>query len=50
MHDYGHTRFQEGGIICENQTQVTWMSTLGETEEVRVLEFRNPQRLLVDVR
>ena len=50
MRDYGHTRFQEGGIICENQTQVTWMSTLGEIEQVRVLEFRSPQRLVVDVR
>ena len=50
MSDYGYTRFLEGGIICENQTQVTWVSTLGESEQVRALEFRSPQRLLVDVR
>ena len=50
MRDYGHTRLEDGGIICQNTAQVMWMSTLGEGEQLRVLEFRNPQRLLVDVR
>jgi len=48
--EYGHARFREGGIICENAQTVIWMSTLGEGEQVRVLEFRNPQRLVVDLR
>ena len=47
---FGHTRLQEGGIICQGTRVVSWVSTLAEGEQLRVLEFRNPLRLVVDVR
>ena len=46
----GHTRLQDGGILCQGTRLVTWMSTLAEGDQLRVLEFRNPLRLVVDVR
>jgi len=46
----GHTRLQEGGVLCQGTRAVTWVSTLAEGEQLRVLEFRNPLRLFVDVR
>ncbi len=49
-HSFDQTRFQKGGVICETTQSVVWISTLGEGEEVRILEFRNPQRLAVDFR
>jgi len=47
---YDHTRFQEGGVICETAEAVVWIATLSEGEQVRILEFRSPQRLAVDFR
>lgn len=47
---FDHTRFQEGGVVCETPQSVVWISTLNEGEEVRILEFRNPQRLAIDLR
>jgi len=47
---FDQTRFGEGGVICETPQSVVWISTLGDGEEVRILEFRNPQRLAVDLR
>lgn len=44
------TRFADGGLICDDGTRVVWAAGLASGAEVRVLEFRNPPRLVVDVR
>jgi hypothetical protein len=44
------TRFQEAGLVCEDERTVTWVATLAAGDQVRVLELRSPNRLAVDVR
>jgi len=44
------TRFQEAGLVCEDERTVAWVATLAAGDHVRVLELRNPNRLAVDVR
>jgi hypothetical protein len=44
------TRFQEAGLVCEDERTVAWVATLAAGDRVRVLELRNPNRLAVDVR
>lgn len=43
-------RFAHIGIVCDDGRNVTWVAGLSAGEEVRVLEFRSPQRLVVDFR
>lgn len=45
-----HTRFQEGGLVCDDADVSIWAAGLAEGGEVRVLEMRAPVRLVVDVR
>jgi len=44
------TRLYEGGISCAADNVVTWIVGLSEGNDVRVLEMRSPQRLVVDIR
>ena len=44
------TRFQEAGLVCEDERTVTWVATLAAGDQVRVLELRSPNRLAVDIR
>jgi hypothetical protein len=44
------TRFQETGLVCEDERTVAWVATLAAGDQVRVLELRSPNRLAVDVR
>ena len=44
------TRLYEGGISCAADDVVTWIVGLSEGNDVRVLEMRSPQRLVVDIR
>ena len=43
-------RFQETGLVCEDERTVAWVATLAAGDQVRVLELRSPNRLAVDVR
>jgi hypothetical protein len=43
------SRIQEAGAVCEAHS-VVWVATLADGEQVRVLELRGPNRLVVDVR
>jgi hypothetical protein len=42
--------FTEGGLVCDANDNVVWAAGLNAGDQVRVLEFRNPMRLAVDVR
>jgi hypothetical protein len=44
------TRFQETGLVCEDERTVAWVATLAAGDHVRVLELHNPNRLAVDIR
>ncbi len=44
-----HTRFREGGLLCDDADTTVWVAGLAEGQEVRVLELREPARLVVDV-
>ncbi len=44
------TRFQEAGLVCEDERTVAWVATLAAGDQVRVLELRGPNRLAVDIR
>jgi hypothetical protein len=44
------TRFQEAGLVCEDERTVAWVATLAAGDHVRVLELRGPNRLAVDIR
>ncbi|MCG6956958.1 MAG: hypothetical protein LJF04_13290 [Gemmatimonadetes bacterium] len=46
----GLTRFQKGGLVCDDGHDVIWAASVADGKEVRVLEFRNPPRLAVDIR
>jgi hypothetical protein len=46
----GQPRFGSGGLHCDDGRAITWVAGLSEGDEVRVLELRNPLRLVVDVR
>lgn len=44
-------RFLDEGFVCGDEGQaVVWAAGLSAGEQVRVMEFRNPNRLVVDVR
>lgn len=45
-----HTRFREGGLVCDDADVSIWAAGIAEGSEVRVLELRAPVRLAVDVR
>ncbi len=47
---YGFPRIAEAGVTCTEDEVVTWVAELEVPGEVRVLEFRDPYRLVVDVR
>jgi len=47
---YGLTRLQEAGAVCAENDAVTWLSGMSNASQIRVLEFRDPSRLVVDVR
>jgi len=47
---FAFERFERGGFTCDADQTVVWATTLTAGEEVRVFEFRSPQRLVVDVR
>ncbi len=44
------TRFQEAGLVCEDERTVVWVATLAAGDQVRGLELRSPNRLAVDIR
>jgi len=46
----GLTRLQKGGLVCDDAHAVTWAAGLAAGKEARVLEFRDPPRLAVDIR
>ncbi len=46
----GQRRFVEGGLTCAGDKGVTWAAGLAQGSEVRIMELRNPRRLVVDVR
>jgi hypothetical protein len=46
----GLTRLQKGGLVCDDGHDVIWAAGLADTKEVRVLEFKDPPRLAVDIR
>lgn len=43
-------QFTEGGLVCDLNDNVVWAAGLNSGDHVRVLEFRNPHRLAVDIR
>jgi hypothetical protein len=43
-------RFVEAGLTCADDHSLTWAAGLTQGAEVRVMEFRKPRRLVVDVR
>ena len=45
-----HTRFREGGLVCDDADVSIWAAGIAEGSEVRVLELRAPVRLALDVR
>lgn len=47
---YQLARVQEAGVVCSADDVATWVAGLTEGTDVRVLEFRDPHRLVVDVR
>lgn len=47
---FGLTRFQEGGLVCEDQAGLIWVAGLAEGTQVRAFELRAPNRLVVDIR
>ncbi len=47
---FGQSLFQEGGMACRQDDGVTWVARLDEGAQVRVLELRDPRRLVVDLR
>lgn len=44
------TRFEDAGLVCEDERTVAWVATLAGGDQVRVLELRGPNRLAVDIR
>lgn len=50
MRETGQSRFQAAGLACDGTATMTWTARLAEAGEVRVLELRDPQRLVVDLR
>lgn len=44
------TRFRATGLVCDDGQQAVWVASLAEGDQVRVLEMRAPNRLVVDVR
>lgn len=42
--------FTEGGLVCDLNDNVVWAAGLNSGDQVRMLELRNPKRLVVDVR
>jgi len=47
---YDHERIQEAGVTCTVDQTVTWVAGLVAGDELRVLQMRSPQRLVIDVR
>jgi hypothetical protein len=43
-------RFQEAGLVCEDDRGLSWVAALAEGAQVRAFELRAPNRLVVDVR
>ena len=43
-------QFTEGGLVCDLNDNVVWATGLNSGDQVRVLELRNPMRLVVDIR
>lgn len=46
----GATRMARAGVLCDDGTTVVWTAELERGEEARVLELREPGRVVVDVR
>jgi hypothetical protein len=46
----GMVRFQEGGLVCEDQEGLIWAASLTEGTQIRAFELRSPNRLVVDIR
>lgn len=45
-----HDRLEEAGLVCDGADVAIWVGGLAEGQQVRVLEMRNPHRVVVDVR
>lgn len=46
----GQQRIVEQGLTCDAADNVVWAAALSQGTELRILELRKPQRLVVDVR
>lgn len=46
----GQSRFGDAGVACSDGDAVIWVARVPESEAVRVLELREPERLVVDLR
>jgi len=46
----GQSHFVEGGLICAQDRALVWASSVSQGSEIRVLELREPHRLVVDLR
>lgn len=46
----GQARFADAGVVCEDDNKVVWTAGLSEGAEVRTLQLRSPNRLVVDIR
>jgi hypothetical protein len=44
------TRMSRAGLLCDEGGAVTWVAELAQGDQVRVLELREPGRIVVDVR
>lgn len=46
----GATRMARAGLLCDDGATVVWTAELDQGEQVRVLELREPGRVVVDLR
>jgi len=46
----GQSLFVEGGLVCTQDRALVWASSIAEGTEIRILELREPNRLVVDLR
>lgn len=44
------SRMSRAGLLCDEDGTVTWLAELAQGDQIRVLELRDPGRIVVDVR
>lgn len=50
VRDVGAPRMVRAGLLCDVDGAVTWVAELARGDQMRVLELREPIRIVVDVR